>query len=787
MNHQIKCTIPLQSVIMTADICNNICQFTIDQTYYNSEDTPIEVTYTFPSMADTTVYDFRATINETIVIETMIKPKETAIREYNQAIKDCNQTIFMEQVDGDTFSVCLGNVPAKAMTQIRIRCVLELQMEIDAKHLRLNVPLTIMPKYTPVTNPTYLSTVLDSLQKVFTKPYDFKLIGQIYMSDGIISLNSKTHNIKISDMQQNQLNFEIYPENLDSDIILSVTRKPPTSFIICETITDLPTEADALYKYASQVNIIPDYSLVKETNIKDLSYVIVLDRSGSMDGADFENCIKSAKIFVSALPFDSKFNIYEFGDDYTKFSLEMTICSIETKKKAINWLSLLRCRGGTEVLDVMNDVYKTLKTNPGTIIFLSDGGVSNTEQVIKLVKTNKNTSIYTIGIGQNVSQKLIKSMAESTGGVAEFINSDNDQIREKVLTQLGRAQQTVRKCQQHNKIKINVEGPYKMVPELVNLYEEDVNTFYIFSSNPIRSITYDQYETNGLLQKTHTICATSMAITGSMIHRIAGTKLINAVSDEPGGSQIARLQMDVAKETIIKISQSLGILSKHTAFIGVEICKTTDDSIVVPLLKQVPLQQPRKYRSMEKCLFSNQSCILENMCEIDEVTNCSTTLQSSAVFQKCSSTLKPSAFQSFISGMRTMTDSIMNIFETQDIDVINSKSNNSNVRPRTDNTTDYEIPYYFPNMINGDKVVPPESKVTISYIVKTKLSNYIILDVNAGILSSTINTVIPFASKIKIGEYIELTMENANNGIYKVISLGSFDSPWILEREPTKS
>jgi hypothetical protein len=58
------------------------------------------------------------------------------------------------------------------------------------------------------------------------------------------------------------------------------------------------------------------------------------------------------------------------------------------------------------------------------------------------------------------------------------------------------------------------------------------------------------------------------------------------------------------------------------------------------------------------------------------------------------------------------------------------------------------------------------------------------LNASTRILSSKINSILPFASEIKIGDYIELTMEGSTiNGIYKIISLGSEnDSPWILER-----
>jgi hypothetical protein len=80
----------------------------------------------------------------------------------------------------------------------------------------------------------------------------------------------------------------------------------------------------------------------------------------------------------------------------------------------------------------------------------------------------------------------------------------------------------------------------------------------------------------------------------------------------------------------------------------------------------------------------------------------------------------------------------------------------------------------------NNNVTSTKPKVTVSYIIKTKLTNYMVLD---KILSSTVNGLLPFHNKFKVNEYIELTMqEKGINGIYKVISIGSNNSPWILEK-----
>ena len=49
-------------------------------------------------------------------------------------------------------------------------------------------------------------------------------------------------------------------------------------------------------------------------------------------------------------------------------------------------------------------------------------------------------------------------------------------------------------------------------------------------------------------------------------------------------------------------------------------------------------------------------------------------------------------------------------------------------------------------------------------------------------LMSSVNRKLELDSNLNVNEYIELTDESPNKGIYKVISLGSDKTPWVLER-----
>jgi Ca-activated chloride channel family protein len=484
--------IPLKEVKYDLDIHNNICQLTINQKYENTSTDTIETFYTFPLSDSTSVFDFSAKIGDKL-IKTVIKEKEQAKNDYNTAISKGNKAFIMDQTDNSLFSVCLGNISGNSEINIEIKCIFELDTEEAPTLLRLSIPVTIMPKYSPANDTSLIKQVLDTITRVDTRPYNFQINGTITMDDGLVGVNSKTTNIKLFNFQNNSVKFNILPENLLADIILTIERKKPQTFIVCQGTNSVSPQ----YKYASQVNIIPDFDLVTDAEVTDMSYVIVLDQSGSMQGKAFENCKISGQAFVSLLPFGSKFNIYSFQSSFDKFSEKMEICTAETKKNACDWIDKMRCQGGTEILPVLKDIYNISKGQT-TIILLTDGEVSNTSEVVKLIKNNKNINIFTIGIGSNVSESLIKQMASATArGKSEFIASDDDSMHEKVQKQLGRAQQSMMKCQENNKMTVLTAGTFIMVPEMTALYDGEVNTFYLFSEKPIESVAYTQLSVTG--------------------------------------------------------------------------------------------------------------------------------------------------------------------------------------------------------------------------------------------------------------------------------------------------
>lgn len=94
--------------------------------------------------------------------------------------------------------------------------------------------------------------------------------------------------------------------------------------------------------------------------------------------------------------------------------------------------------GGTEIMQPLQKVYESEKITGylRQVFVLTDGEVSNTEEVIGLTKAHAHeTRVFTLGIGNSASHHLVEGVATAGGGTSTFA-TDNEPIDRKVLEQL---------------------------------------------------------------------------------------------------------------------------------------------------------------------------------------------------------------------------------------------------------------------------------------------------------------------------------------------------------------
>lgn len=91
--------------------------------------------------------------------------------------------------------------------------------------------------------------------------------------------------------------------------------------------------------------------------------------------------------------------------------------------------------GGTNIESALQAIFASpvIAGHPKQIFLLTDGAVSNTENVIRLVGRNtKFCRVHTIGVGNGASAALIEGCAEKGKGRHVFIE-DNANVSGKII------------------------------------------------------------------------------------------------------------------------------------------------------------------------------------------------------------------------------------------------------------------------------------------------------------------------------------------------------------------
>jgi Ca-activated chloride channel homolog len=104
--------VPLRSIEYHAEIVDTIVLMSLTQQYFNPTDKFLEVEYRFPVPPEACIYRFAATFAKTR-IEGVVKEKEEARKEYEEAIKEGRKAALGELDSESRDILCLkvGNVP----------------------------------------------------------------------------------------------------------------------------------------------------------------------------------------------------------------------------------------------------------------------------------------------------------------------------------------------------------------------------------------------------------------------------------------------------------------------------------------------------------------------------------------------------------------------------------------------------------------------------------------------------------------------------------------------------
>jgi YVTN family beta-propeller protein len=157
--------------------------------------------------------------------------------------------------------------------------------------------------------------------------------------------------------------------------------------------------------------------------------MLVLDRSGSMEGSAISSAKKAADFFIDYMKNEDKAGVVSYSTD-ARYDYHLSTLTSDIKNSIKQKINSISAGGSTAIGSglrySLNDLLSYSGPNNRAILLLSDGNQNSGEtpsSVIPDIKDNK-IKVYTVGLGTAVDQNLLSNIASQTGG--KYYSSPTD-------------------------------------------------------------------------------------------------------------------------------------------------------------------------------------------------------------------------------------------------------------------------------------------------------------------------------------------------------------------------
>jgi Ca-activated chloride channel family protein len=169
--------------------------------------------------------------------------------------------------------------------------------------------------------------------------------------------------------------------------------------------------------------------------------VLVLDRSGSMDGWKIVAARRAAARIVDTFTSADRFAVLAFDHGVETLSSGLVAGTDRNRFRAVEQLAGLLARGGTEMLAPLQQATALLAGSDArdrVIVLVTDGQVGNEDQILRSVVPG--IRIHAVGVDTAVNKGFLQRLADLAGGRCELVESEDrlDEAMRHIHRRIGR-------------------------------------------------------------------------------------------------------------------------------------------------------------------------------------------------------------------------------------------------------------------------------------------------------------------------------------------------------------
>ncbi len=441
--------LPLTALSVEARVTGLEVATELRQTFFNATGAPIEATYIFPLPDRAAVHRFRMEVAGRVV-EGVIDERGRARDTYDRAIAAGQRAAIAEEDRPGVFTLRVGNLMPHDVAVITLHLVGPLPVE-DGE-VTFAFPLVVAPRYIP-------GAALDGEQAGTGTSADTDRVPDASRISPPVRLPGFPNPVRLSlavtvdggGLPLAALRSSLHEVHAVADgagwrVELRPGERLDRDFILRWIVGDAALRSAAVWAPDDDgegatvaVTLVPPVGAAAAGLPRDV--VLVLDRSGSMDGWKMVAARRAAARIVDTLGERDRFAVLAFDTSIEaprELGTQLASGGDRNRFRAVEFLAGVTARGGTELarpLELAAGLLAGGGERDRVLVLVTDGQVGNEDEILRrLAPRLGGVRVFTLGIDQAVNAAFLRRLAAAGGGACELVESEDrlDAVMDKV-------------------------------------------------------------------------------------------------------------------------------------------------------------------------------------------------------------------------------------------------------------------------------------------------------------------------------------------------------------------
>jgi Mg-chelatase subunit ChlD len=418
----------MQTLWLTGHVLPVGARLWVRHEFQCTEDKPVEVIYTFMLPRDATLRRFRVT-GEGFSVDSKLQPVEEARKTYEAGIEAGSLSTLAQNYQDGLVTLSVGNVRPGEKVTVLLEVLAG--VELHDGGLRLRFPFTLAPSYHARARciesepgigeldlpeeefgDLILPRFLKNASNLHQVGFDMDL-----RIDGLQEVSSPSHSIRVGVGEKNgaRVSLSRASDVPNRDLVLDAKIRLDKPEVI-GGIDD---------NEKGHFSVLVPSTLFGKPSQGPRKVLILLDRSGSMNGAPIVQARSAIAACLSTLTADDEFGLLAFDNSVETFRPQLVKANTDARKAAREFLNAINARGGTELAMGLTAAADLLRShgNENTnaeVFVITDGQVLGTNEVLEAARRT-GARIHCLGIGSASQDQFLSQLSTQTGGVSRFL------------------------------------------------------------------------------------------------------------------------------------------------------------------------------------------------------------------------------------------------------------------------------------------------------------------------------------------------------------------------------